>query len=193
VSAPAPHRPRRSGTEAAHRSPNAEGRARLPCPSIQPLCEVPVSNFAPCLGCQRHVRLSESQCPFCGSKRLERSARGAQAPAGAKRAVLFALGTSLAAACGDDGTQVQPIYGAPVVTTSAPSPQPLYGAIPAPSASASEGAPDSAAPDAAAADAGTDGGGAPDAEAPAPSDSGFNVQPLYGAAPQPVYGAPVAR
>jgi hypothetical protein len=161
-----------------------------------------VSNFAPCLSCQRHVRVSEAQCPFCGSTRLERSARSGHAPAGTKRAVLFALGTSLAAACGDDGTQVQPVYGAPVVTTSAPSPQPLYGAIPAPTLSASEGTADSAAPDAAvadagtdgaAADAGTDGGGAPDAGAPAPSDSGFNVQPLYGAAPQPVYGAPVAR
>lgn len=71
-----------------------------------------MSQLVPCPGCERHVRLSDSNCPFC-SRELDGKALGAayaarrgQVPSGLKRAALVALGASVAAACGGrtDGT-----------------------------------------------------------------------------------------
>lgn len=116
-----------------------------------------MSQLVPCPACERHVRLSTPSCPFCDaaldvSSLEERYAsRRRGAPAGAKRAAVFALGAGLAAACGDDGdSNAVPVYGAPVsstevttdegpavdggattaedTTTGDINPQPLYGA-----------------------------------------------------------------
>jgi hypothetical protein len=80
-----------------------------------------MSQLVPCPSCSRHVRLSTSRCPFCESA-LDVAALGDQyAPrrigiqVGAKRAVLFAMGATMAAACSEDNAQA--IYGAPVPPT----------------------------------------------------------------------------
>lgn len=63
--------------------------------------------LAPCSGCQRHVRVSESACPFCGLARRAAAATGvSEEPSGLSRAAVLVLGASLAlAGCrrGDDG------------------------------------------------------------------------------------------
>ncbi len=62
-----------------------------------------MSQLSPCTHCQRHVRRSESACPFCGQSLQLAPARVIAPNAGVKRAALFALGASLAAAsCGGD-------------------------------------------------------------------------------------------
>ena len=61
--------------------------------------------LVPCPGCTRHVRLSDDACPFCAATldvaalSKHHGARRVSAPAGLKRAALFAL-TTTAAACG---------------------------------------------------------------------------------------------
>lgn len=78
-----------------------------------------MSQLVPCPGCERHVRLSDPNCPFCG-RELDGNALGAvyaarrgAVPRGLKRAALVALGASVAAACGGrtDGTgqDTQPV------------------------------------------------------------------------------------
>ena len=64
------------------------------------------SHLRPCPGCSRHVRVSDTTCPFCGVS-LGASFRAAPLPASPSvrlsRAALVAFGTgtlSLAAACG---------------------------------------------------------------------------------------------
>lgn len=63
----------------------------------------------PCSSCSRHVLVSETQCPFCGSSlKLQASGRP-RVPQGLRRAQLFALGATLAtAACSDS----VPVHGA---------------------------------------------------------------------------------
>lgn len=81
-----------------------------------------MSQLVPCPSCSRHVRLSTSHCPFCESTLDVRGLSEQYAPrrgaiqAGVKRAVVFAVGASMAAACGDDVGQA--IYGAPVAPTT---------------------------------------------------------------------------
>lgn len=72
-------------------------------------------SFELCIGCRRHVRASETACPFCGSP--ERAPRPRKNPT--VRAAMFALGAA-ATGCSDDGTAV-PVYGAPMVTTTSTS------------------------------------------------------------------------
>jgi hypothetical protein len=75
-----------------------------------------------CSQCQRHVRRSEAQCPFCGAACAPAAAPSHEAPLlrEAKRASLIALGLALAGqACGgkeDQGKQrdnvgIAPPYG----------------------------------------------------------------------------------
>ena len=117
-----------------------------------------VSGFSACSGCGRHVRLSDSACPFCGAA-LAAASRGGRVireivGARASRAALFA-GAVLVAGCGGgdddgdgdggasksaeagiDGSVGQPVYGAPVGTdggvvkdeAGVPIAQPVYGA-----------------------------------------------------------------
>jgi hypothetical protein len=97
-------------------------------------------SFAACTGCGRHVRTSDSSCPFCQTAVVTTAGRGGRAVreivgARASRAALFA-GAVLVAGCssgddtdpttGDDGggsasadggdasVVGQPVYGAPV-------------------------------------------------------------------------------
>lgn len=83
-----------------------------------------MSQLVPCPGCARHIRLSASSCPFCDvaidvAAMSERYApRRTVVTGGAKRAVLFALGAGVAAACGGESEPAQPIYGAPVASSS---------------------------------------------------------------------------
>lgn len=104
-----------------------------------------MSQLVPCPRCERHVRLPEISCPFCGGE-LDAQALGARyaarrggVPSGIKRAALMAIGT-VAAACGGktDGTGDDT---APIVATDGsgtdevPSVVAIYGAPVAPSSS----------------------------------------------------------
>lgn len=116
-----------------------------------------MSGFSACSGCGRHVRLSDSTCPFCQTTLGAAASRGGRAirdlvGARASRAALFA-GALIVAGCGngdddDDGGVAtgdagggdssvvgQPVYGAPVGTdggvarddAGSPIAQPVYG------------------------------------------------------------------
>lgn len=66
--------------------------------------------FALCTDCNRHVRRTESACPFCGGRALVTAPCMSNAP-GSRRAVLFA---AAAAAAGTIGCSSEDHYGAPV-------------------------------------------------------------------------------
>lgn len=127
-----------------------------------------MKTLVPCSGCGRHVRASDSACPFCGHAiESDASLRAAPRPNGARigRAAIFAFGATLAAtsaiACspsnpgGDAQAQdgsVQDagnmaLYGAPAPDSGVGddgSPGARYGAVPAPDADdtdASDGSP----------------------------------------------------
>lgn len=117
-----------------------------------------MSQLVPCPSCGRHVRLPSASCPFCDvaidtAVLGERFApRRSNVQSGVKRAMIFAVGASMAAACGgetdpapDPDPSVQPVYGAPIEPsssatgetsvddttdddTSEPMAQPEYGA-----------------------------------------------------------------
>lgn len=115
-----------------------------------------MSQLVPCPSCSRHVRLSSGVCPFCqatfdvAALDARYAPRRGGAQAGVKRAIVFAMGATFAAACGEEVSDSVPIYGAPVApntheqdssesgpgqSTAPPGDtinQPLYGA-PAPS------------------------------------------------------------
>jgi hypothetical protein len=124
-------------------------------------------SFAPCPGCARHLRITETHCPFCGARTASLVATPGTA-ARITRAATYAFTASMVVAgcsTSDPGGTVAPLYGAPspdVAVDSGSDAGPddsgqavaLYGA-PAPDASVPDAAPD------------------------APDDSG-NAQPLYG-------------
>lgn len=112
-----------------------------------------MSQLVPCPACSRHVRLPSATCPFCdvalnsGALDAHYAPRRSGMQAGIKRAVIFAVGAGMAAACGGEtedppapDPSVQPVYGAPIEpstvtsgatsddTTSEPLAQPEYGA-----------------------------------------------------------------
>jgi hypothetical protein len=82
----------------------------------------------PCPSCARHVRVSESRCPFCGAAVSSEGAANGTLPGRLSRAALFTFRTTVAAAalagCGPtaqvppETTIAQP-YGAP------PNPDPI--------------------------------------------------------------------
>ena len=137
-----------------------------------------MTQLAPCPHCKRHLRITESVCPFCESSVAGKLTPKQSRPLhtrGLSRAGILALGASLAAAgalegCVDelepepkDDGRVVPVYGAPVQTDDGgPIAVPLYGA---------PIQPDAGKPDAGQADAG-------------------RLVPVYGA-PIPLYGAPI--
>lgn len=100
-----------------------------------------MKTLVPCAGCGRHVRTSDSACPFCGQT-IDRDAANRAVPrsGGARlgRAALFAFGATIAAtaaACGTtpsnpdasgNDAQVQDTGVAPDAGSMA-----LYGAPPA--------------------------------------------------------------
>lgn len=98
------------------------------------------SHLSACPGCSRHVRVSESACPFCGAT-LSGAFRAAAAPAatpvGLGRAALYALGATSLAVAAACSSNVQPAYGGPpypyidaAPDADAGSPAPVYGAPP---------------------------------------------------------------
>ncbi len=107
---------------------------------------MPPSHLRPCLGCSRHVRVSESTCPFCRQSLGAAFADGAAPVPPAvrlSRAALFAFGTgtaAAAAACGGStvptaadaaaGLVVDAAYGAPYVPDDASVIAPPYGISP---------------------------------------------------------------
>ncbi len=82
-------------------------------------------HLSPCPGCQRHVRIDEHACPFCGGA-LPTTFRGASPPTlparDLTRAALFAF-TAAIAGCDDPGSTAD-IYGGPPAEQPAPPPQP---------------------------------------------------------------------
>lgn len=137
-------------------------------------------SLLPCPACSRHVRKSESGCPFCGASLALASEPERPQPAqrlgrAATFAFAAAIGTSVAACSGgttpaDSG--IAPAYGAPADTGVDAAILAMYGGPPQ--------------------DAGTDGGGpAPAYGAPAfdaGTDTGSSAA-LYGAVPAPDSGA----
>jgi hypothetical protein len=137
-------------------------------------------SLRPCLSCGRHVRASESACPFCRAS-LEPTPTP---PSGAAvgrlgRAALFAFGatTVVAASASVEGCNVAPAYGTPPIDSGmvdSGGPSPLYG-----------GPPDAGVTDDAATTPSDDAG----------NDAG-NIAPPYGTpsedagGPAPAYGAP---
>ncbi len=137
-----------------------------------------MSHLVACSSCQRHVRITETFCPFCGDA-LPMSLRGSEPPRTPTtrlgRAAIFAFGAALAAAtgCGDShtaddggsdvdaGAMVDAGWDSGMVMAA-------YGPPPPPDASLP---PEDAGPGDAGAD--TDGG---------PPDAGM-IFPPYGAPP----------
>lgn len=81
--------------------------------------------LAPCPSCTRHVRVSESACPFCGQA-VALEARAQPMPLERlSRAALFAFSASVAMASGCGPQTVEPTPVQPVPTPVAqPEPQP---------------------------------------------------------------------
>lgn len=148
-------------------------------------------SLRPCASCGRHVRATESACPFCATalEPLPTPPSSTRAVGRLGRAAIFAFGavaTTSAAACGG-GTGMPD--AASVVDTGGPAP--LYGGAPDAAIDAAEATPDSGnvgpaygtPPD----DAGTDaamlamyGGPPPDDAA---VDAAEPIGPLYGGPP----------
>jgi len=102
-----------------------------------------MKTLIPCAGCGRHVRTSDTACPFCGQTIESDASRAPSRPHGARlgRAALFAFGATIAAtaaACSpasnpdasspDAGMQDSApdagnmaVYGGPPVDSGAPS------------------------------------------------------------------------
>ncbi len=146
-----------------------------------------MSQLLPCPSCSRHVRRSESGCPFCGSAlALEGVPERAQPMQRLGRAATFAFGAAIAtsvAGCGGATTPgtdsgIAPAYGAPADTgmPTADMGTPgndsgmlaMYGGPPI--------------------DAGSDAGNTAPAYG-APADDAGGPAPAYGAVPAPDSGA----
>jgi len=130
-----------------------------------------------CGSCSRHVRTTESTCPFCGAKD-ERRALASPLSRATRAAMVFGAAAAVAtsAACGgmtssgDDDPTVVAAYGAPpsdASTDAAPTPEPRDAALP---------------------DARSDADSAVVAAYGAPPPDA-NVQPPYGSPPPPDAGA----
>jgi hypothetical protein len=139
-------------------------------------------SLRPCVSCGRHVRASESACPFCRAQ-LDPTPTppSGQAVGRLGRAALFAFGaaaTTVVAASVEGCGGGAPLYGGPpqdaAVVTDSGGPGPLYGGPP---------------------DAGTMNDAATAPSDDAGNDAG-NIAPPYGTpsedagGPAPAYGAP---
>jgi hypothetical protein len=91
-----------------------------------------LSQLIPCPGCNRHVRQSESSCPFCSSALSLGDVPAAELPrTRLGRAATFAFGASLAlAACGGDSeTGKEGGGGAPAAGSAAKGGESSGGSI----------------------------------------------------------------
>jgi len=142
-----------------------------------------MSHLVPCPECSRHVRVSESQCPFCAlpldlaespeprlpSERLSRAATLAFNTTRAATVALGALASATAlAACGDS----VPVYGAPAPVAGAANVAGSAGAADAGATSLGGAAPVYGAPAT---------GGTGNGSSGSSNSGGFG--PIYGAAP----------
>ncbi len=97
-----------------------------------------------CPACARHVRVSETACPFCGSvlpDSLRESAPPAPPGVRLTRAALFALGTgtlAIAPGCSSDSVGTTPGTDASTTVFAPP-----YGLAPIPDATSDDGGPTS--------------------------------------------------
>lgn len=73
-----------------------------------------MARLLPCTSCARHVRASETSCPFCAASLVAQATAATSSPPGRRlsRAALFALGASAAAVAACSGS-VTALYGAP--------------------------------------------------------------------------------
>ena len=127
-------------------------------------------SLIPCGDCERHVRVIENACPFCGAEVSAVTIRNPLST-GARlgRAAMFTVGAAMlaVAGCGDDGGTPDAL---PPMMDAAPPDggvAPAYG-TPAPDA----GPPDASPADASPADADPDDGGAMALYGSPPPDSG---------------------
>jgi len=149
------------------------------------------SHLSACPSCARHVRVSESTCPFCHSALSDafRATPARRAPRERlTRAALFVLGTGVAltpacspASSGSPGTGTEQGDGSSD-TDGGTTAQPLYGAV-----AYDAGVPaDAGATGSDAATGASDAAGTTDAasttDAEAVDEAGHTIQPLYGAA-----------
>jgi hypothetical protein len=108
--------------------------------------------FTPCPACARHVKQSDSRCPFCGNEVPRVNAPARATVRRLSRSALFAAGAAgLALATVDCSSSSEPPYGVPPLVDAAPGDD---------STDASDGSsttPNDAAGDAGSADGGLDG------------------------------------
>jgi hypothetical protein len=119
------------------------------------------ARFAPCPSCARHVKQSDSTCPFCGNEVAHVNAPARLALGRLSRSALFAAGAAGLALATMDCGSAQSSYGGPVVCTSADGSDTTCGAgvLPNPDAASEDAsAASSSTPDASAEAGPTEGG-----------------------------------
>ncbi len=147
-------------------------------------------SLGPCASCGRHVRATESACPFCAAtlEPVAASPSATRSVGRIGRAAIFAFGavaSTSAAACGGDAGMPD---AASVVDTGGPAP--LYGGAPDAAIDAAEATNDSGnvgpaygtPPD----DAGVDAAMLAMYGGPPPNDAGTDAGEVIG----PLYGGP---
>lgn len=91
-----------------------------------------MSQLLPCSSCSRHVRRTESACPFCGTSIAFAGASSARTSTERLgRAAIFTFGAVIATTAGACTGNTVPAYGAPAVdaaTADTGGAVPLYGA-----------------------------------------------------------------
>ena len=140
-------------------------------------------SLRPCVSCTRHVRSTESACPFCGTHLPEAANAPTRSIAGLGRAAIMAFGALAVSA--EVGCNVTPVYGGPPRDDAGigdAGSRPLDA--PMQDAPAAEDAP--VVVDDAGGGGALYGGPPPDsgaAQSDAGADTGGGIGPLYGGAP----------
>jgi hypothetical protein len=146
-------------------------------------------HLRPCPSCQRHLRTSETACPFCGSQ-VPAALRAARRPSLPRqrmsRAALVAFSLAGAPAC-EDGVGSQPEAGPPADAREAGVDTPVYGA-PQPDMGGLSDVPPTDSPDAGV--DGADGTRSNDAVEAGTDHPVYGAPPPDASADTPVYGAP---
>ena len=140
-----------------------------------------MSQLVPCTGCSRHIRSTETACPFCRAVAepvATRSMREVRGPLRLSRAALALAGLTALTACGKE-PETKTIYGGPPVDPNTQQAAAYGGPPPMP--------PEPPPPTPLTTDAGSDAG--KDAgKTPAPKPTPNIVSP-----PAPAYGGPPPR
>ena len=150
-----------------------------------------MSHLVPCLSCQRHLRVTEERCPFCGVERSSEQRASAAPPLPGRRmgrAALFAFGATLmGAACSSSAG------GADAGKDTAPADGATGSGGAGSGGSSGSGGAGSGGQTGSGGVTSDDGGGVTDAAKDGAIDRGGTggVAPPYGIAP--LYGAPAPR